>query len=234
MVSGSPILACMERAARRRQEEQNALEQSHLQETQQAIPSFNDTTADADRSSPPTAASNPSREGSKEKHKVHHVLTIATRASIVKWMMTEAATNGERHIAAKSIRQFPQFFRSSLNANITRASRLWKARLQYVNDNGDFTLRGTTSTVTRITKAGPKRVQLKARAGRGSKRAKWVDALHLDLREEFDRLRKLGVKFNLTTLRHLALDMLRASENEAYSFNMVDPRSQQPLYLKIN
>lgn len=45
----------------------------------------------------------------------------------------------------------------------------------------------------------------------------WVDALHSNLRDEFDRLRKLDVKFILTTLRHLALDKLRENKNEAYS-----------------
>ena len=75
---------------------------------------------------------------------------------------------------------------------------------------------------------------MKARKGRGRKRAAWVIALHEDLRSEFDRLRKVGVKFNLTKIRHLALDLLRSNENEAYSRNMIDPRSEQLLHVKIS
>lgn len=55
------------------------------------------------------------------------------------------------------------------------------------------------SVITRNTIDESKRVNLKAREGRGVKRAAWVNALHFDLRSEFDRLRKLGVKLNLTT-----------------------------------
>lgn len=41
---------------------------------------------------------------------------------------------------------------------------------------------------------------LKARAGCGRKREERVEGLHQDLRDEFEWLTRLGVKFNLTTL----------------------------------
>lgn len=75
---------------------------------------------------------------------------------------------------------------------------------------------------------------MKAQPGRGRKRADWVDALHMNLKDEFDWLRKLGVKFNLTNLRVLALELLHDSQNAAYSMNMVDPLSKLPLHMKTD
>ena len=62
---------------------------------------------------------------------------------------------------------------------------------------------------------------------------KWVEGLHKDFREEFERLSKLGVKFNLRTLRLLALDVLRSGNGEEYSTNKLEPKSETPLYKKI-
>lgn len=44
---------------------------------------------------------------------------------------------------------------------------------------------------------GVKQVRLKAADGRGRERVLWVEALHLDLRPEFDSLRKVGENFHL-------------------------------------
>lgn len=41
------------------------------------------------------------------------------------------------------------------------------------------------------------------------------------------------MKFNLITLRHLALHILTNYSNDAYSTKMVDPRSEQTLIVKI-
>ena len=61
-----------------------------------------------------------------------------------------------------------------------------------------------------------------------------MEALYQDVRSEFDRLRKLGVKFNLRTLRALANFILDSGGNEAYSRNLIDPLSGRPLFEKIN
>lgn len=66
-------------------------------------------------------------------------------------------------------------------------------------------------------KTGGKSVRLKARAGRGSKRQALIQEMNFDLRQEFDRLRKIGVKFNLTTLRHLSLDIIETSDADVVS-----------------
>ena len=143
------------------------------------------------------------------------MLTILTRAKIVSWMNRTANVEGERHIASKAVRNFPQFFRSTSNANIIRASRLWKARKDYQGNDGSCGAINATVSVTRNIKNGLKRVSLKDRSGRGRKHDEWVGALHQDLRSEFDRLRRLGFKFNLNTLRYLAFDLLSNSQNTA-------------------
>ena len=74
---------------------------------------------------------------------------------------------------------------------------------------------------------------LKAKSGRGRKRQLWVEAFHQGLRSEFDRLKNLRVKFNLNTLRYLALDLLSNSAKPEYSNYMLDPTSQRPLFEKI-
>lgn len=51
---------------------------------------------------------------------------------------------------------------------------------------------------------GVKCTLVKARSGRGRKRAEWVISLQDDLCDEFTRLRKLGVKFTPKTLILLA------------------------------
>ena len=149
-------------------------------------------------------------------------------------MEKHVSENGDKHIASRTVRELPQHFRSTVNANLTRAKRLWSARDDYSNQDGGMTTQGMTTSITRVTRTGPKRSRLKARVGRRRRRQAWVEAFHIELREEFDRLRKVGEKFNQTTLRHLALDILKNSGTEAYSWNMQGPRSQVPLQLKID
>lgn len=43
----------------------------------------------------------------------------------------------------------------------------------------------------------------------------------------------LRVKFNLTTLKSLAIHILRTGESTQYSWNMMAPRTDQPLHVKI-
>lgn len=84
-----------------------------------------------------------------------------------------------------------------------------------------------------MTSFGRKDVNLKACKARGRKRVACVSAPHDDFHGEFDGLRKLGVKFNLVTLQNLVKDVLKANSRDAYSVNMVELRSGQPFYVKI-
>lgn len=228
MVSGSPIIASMLQAQRLRVQasQQSGTPPCDAESETQNIPPESPTNITPSRSSLPQSGTT--------KRSAHNVLPIATRALIVNWMTQHVLENGETHIASKTVRHFPQYFRASENANLTRAKRLWTSRAEYTAHDGTCSTHGVNTSITRVTSIGPKRVRLKAKPGRGRKRAQWVSALYEDLRDEFDRLRKLGVKFNMVTLKHLALDLLQNSSNDAYNANILDPRSNQPLHLKID
>lgn len=230
MVSGSPIIASFARAARLRAERQNEATPQRPMETNEEQVSE----AVSNSTNPNDLSNNSHILPIRGAHRLHHVLPIATRAAIVSWMRSLVDENGDKNLASKTVRQFPNFFKGSPNANLMRAKRLWADRDKYPRRAPGEPSPGPSTSLTRVSKVGLQRCRLKARSGRGRKRALWVEALHADLREEFDRLRKLGVKFNLTTLRYLALHILTNSSNDAYSMNMVDPRSEQPLHLKID
>lgn len=86
---------------------------------------------------------------------------------------------------------FPDFFKGSAIANHVRTRRLWRDRDSYYNINDAYNLEGQTTSLKRVIKVGLQRLQLKARMGRGRKRAAWGGALHSDLRGEFHRLQTL-------------------------------------------
>lgn len=95
-------------------------------------------------------------------------------------------------------------------------------------------LQGTAVVFTRVTKQRPRMLGMKARFGHGRKRDACVEALQEDHREETDRPRKFGEKFDLTTIRLLAFDLLQKTSNDSHSFNMIIPRVQQLLNAKVN
>lgn len=234
MVQGSPILACLQRARL------NALCRGEGN-TSGPIAAGSESAAGSHEASNSVALSEHGdhdgvdgidKDG-KSNHALHNVLPICTRALIVKWMVSEASSHGDKNICSKAVRQFPQFFRASSCANNMRALRLWRSRSSFENDLGVINQRGSSAVVTRVTKAGVRVARLKARSGRGRKRAPWVEALHQAVKDEFERLSKLGVKFNLNTLKHLALDILSTGDGDNYSRNMIDPKSNEPLHLKI-
>eukprot|EP00171_Calliarthron_tuberculosum_P001361 IDg1361t1 len=104
-------------------------------------------------------------------------------------------------------------------------SRLWKTRQQIIADQRRAGNQGIPLSLTRVTRAGFKRVYVKARSGRGRKRAAWVAALHDDLLVEFERLRKSGLKFNARVLRLLAVHMINVSNSDLYHTSMRDQKS---------
>ena len=143
------------------------------------------------------------REPSKQpnnqpcRRKRVQVSTLSDRFRATKWMVDHAEQHGEKHIATKCVKQFPALFSGNQNANIMKAMRWWRDRGKIIGlkvtgkRSGAFSM----STVRRN-----KRIRLKAMSGRGRKRAPWVFSLYKDLREEFERLRSVGVKFNTSLL----------------------------------
>ena len=74
---------------------------------------------------------------------------------------------------------------------------------------------------------------MKAKHGGGRKRSGWVEALQDDLISEFDQMRRMGVKFSISTLKELGYHLLSTRTNDAYSMKMLDPRTEKPLHTKI-
>ena len=95
-------------------------------------------------------------------------------------------------------------------------------------------LQGKSCSITRVSRNGFTRLFSKALPGRGRKREALVLALHKDLVEEFDRLRRLRVKINLGNLRALAVHLIKHSTSPSYSLNFMDPRTDVPIITKIN
>ena len=137
-------------------------------------------------------------------------------------MIHDSETNGEKNIVSKAVRQFPSVFKGTSAANHMRAKRIWRSRHLFIHSDGSIIEKGITSTITKNTKDGIKLVRLKSLSGRGRKREELVDALRFYLRYEFDRLRKLGVKFNFSTLKILALSLLNESNNGIYGSELIN------------
>ena len=134
-------------------------------------------------------------------------------------MCNYADENGSKCIVSKTVRHFPQYFRGSADENNQWASRLWKSRESFLDSSGKVINKCHTVF------EGFKRVYLEARSGRGRPITRWLRALHIDLRAEFDRLSKLGVRFNMRMLRHLAIVLINESTSVAYHNNMKDAKS---------
>lgn len=73
-----------------------------------------------------------------------------------------------------------------------------------------------------------KKLLAKAAVGRGRKPAPWVEWLYKQLLEDFDRLRKAGVKFSPKLLLALASDILKESVHPEFHANTeIDSRTIQ-------
>lgn len=84
------------------------------------------------------------------------------------------------------------------------AMLLWRSQDEYSISVG-ITKHGVVTSCTRRSIInGLKQVSLKPKEGRGLKPAVSVYELHIDLQDDFDDLRRAGVKCSYRTLRMLA------------------------------
>lgn len=143
------------------------------------------------------------------KRGLQQVCTNVVRKEVVAWMIEDATCQGEDKVISRAVRAFPEHFRApTKNANLAKASRWWKDQDRILHE--DKSVSGPNcvvrSNIGKRTKCQPK-----TRGGRGRKRAPWVTWLYSELIEEFERLRKAGVKFSPTILCNLACTILQAS-----------------------
>lgn len=113
---------------------------------------------------------------------------------------------GIKGLFAQAVDEFPEIFRSKTrNANLTKATRWWKRRETLLR------LPRGVRELSAKREQGRSRVNKKALKGRGRQRSEWVAWLYPQLLDEFDRLRKLGLKFDASMLRQLAIRLLKTS-----------------------
>lgn len=153
----------------------------------------------------------------KKKRRKVHVSTLGDRYKATHWMIEHVQENGAKHIASKCVKQFPQCFSGSSNANLMKAQRWWKERDTIMGKKIAGKRTGSFSfSTTRRTK----RCNMKAMSGRGRKRAEWVEDLYTDLRYDFERLRSVGVKFNTSLLLLHAKKLVSDAPPESSYFNV--------------
>ena len=146
----------------------------------------------------------PNAKENSSSHRTHDILTLFNNALIAKWMVAEVERAGsEQRIHTKAILEFPQFFRTRLSADYMRAKRLWQQRQTIIWESpGTGTRNGPIMhSVSAITKNGQRRMFTKVRKGRKRKTAEWARELQTDLVDEFNLLRKMGMKFSANTLK---------------------------------
>ncbi|KAG0607728.1 hypothetical protein M758_8G050100 [Ceratodon purpureus] len=169
--------------------------------------------------------------GSKNgKRALQHVSTMATRKAVVSWMIEDEAVHGEKCLISRTVKAFPEHFCGNDKANLAKVSRWWKARDEILQDDEEDDDPEMEHSLVLVSNRP--QVRLKARAGRGRKRAAWVNWLHTQLLEETDRLRKTGVKVSPKLLQEIACHILRMS-NSDFTEKTLDPKDGVPIVQKI-
>ena len=160
------------------------------------------------------AISDPSRN-------MQQVVKVSDRCTVARWMVEQENLN-VMGIPSKAMKQFPMLFRApNENANIQKATRWFKKR-------HDLLKPGIARCISFNHHAGSrKKCSLKTAGGRGRPRLKWVDWLHVNLLDEFERLSSAGVKFSNDILRQIARDILLNSTHEVFHPNYVDPKDKK-------
>lgn len=164
------------------------------------------------------------------KKQLQKVLRIAQRTKIVRWMIEQVnLSNTDKHIGSHAVKNFPTLFNSSEKGNNIKAFRLWKGRHTYVDETQNGTQGLHSTSITRTSANGLRRLMRKARDGRGRNTSDWVLEIHKDLVQEFDRLRKARLNLNGSLFREIALRLTKENRSEHYSRHTVDPRSQKSI-----
>lgn len=220
--TGSPIVAALNRAAETRAARHHP---TPLCPSGQNGISSHDTAMACDSVDMPQTPS--------ARRAVQNVLTISQRIMVCKWMALTVMScpHGPKNISSKAVKHFPDMFRGSENANLHKASRIWHDISKYMKLDSKKSNEAERAclTISRNTPFGMKRISMKAIRGRGRKLLLWKKHLFADWRDEFDRLRKLGVKFNLRNLSALGKHVINTSENVHYSSFMIDACSGKPV-----
>lgn len=143
--------------------------------------------------------------------KVNAIFLISTRSHTVSWMQDIFFSREWKLRTVENNQSVSSLFCSTTSASFRRAERLRDERDKCAERDGGERL----LTITRVIATGLHTVRIKSRPGSGRNMEYLIKPLHADLKNEFDCLRKLGVKINLTTLQVLFMDTLHDSVSNA-------------------
>jgi hypothetical protein len=148
------------------------------------------------------------------RQNVHHVSTLSARKAIVQWMIMDSEIHplGKRGLISRTLQTWLEHFLGAPKANRMKATRWWYDQDNILGcaDNAN----PTPLLVTRATVGRWNKTRLKARAGRGRKRALWVVWLYGKMCLEFERVKASRVKISPQLLREMAWHILRNSQEE--------------------
>lgn len=136
-------------------------------------------------------------------------------------MIKDAESNGLRGLKARTVRQFPSYFRGDYSANTVRALQYWKEH-HVIMQRHCPNARNSNLVISSTTRGSIKRALVKARRGRGRKRSERVSIFFVQLLSEFERLRAVGVRFNAPLLRQLAIDTIQRSAHPECNNGTID------------
>ena len=125
--------------------------------------------------------------------------------------MLNKEKEGHTRLPSKALKKFPSIFNGKRDNDLAKVSHWWKNR-----DTILSAIETVNTTATRVSCETRKVTQNKALIGRGPKQQAWVQWLYPILKDEFERLRALGLKFNKALLGKLAQDIILRSENETF------------------
>ena len=165
---------------------------------------------------------------SGRKRALQNVLPHHVRIWIVKWMIHSADQIVQKGVCARAARQFPQYFRRTEKANLQRASCYWKSRCKILESYKPMR-RSNMHAFEAVTGEGVKRHNLKVLRVRGRLQSEWSKGLYSELREEFERLRKAGVRFSDKPVLQLARQIVLSNRSEYFNSETPDAHSGRPI-----
>ncbi|KAL3702229.1 hypothetical protein R1sor_020251 [Riccia sorocarpa] len=151
-------------------------------------------------------------ENSARKRSLQQVVTLQAKCRVVKWMIDDEQVHEKKGLMSRCVLKFSEHFCGTVNANCMKATRWWDEREKFLNLQQD---KETKLSVNHSQPGINRKVLLKAAPARG-KRSSWVTWLYRELEEEFDHLRKAGVKFLPKLLRQLALELIETSNHPQF------------------
>ncbi|KAE8993885.1 hypothetical protein PR002_g20107 [Phytophthora rubi] len=145
---------------------------------------------------------------------LQHVVPMADKDRCVQWMECDVLDNGEKGLFGRTVDHFPSLFRSAdRRVNMNKARDWWKKRsaLQLALEDG------RQHKYARSAMGGRHQLVLKAISGRGRKLDAHWDWLYPQLLQEFERLRRAGLKLSSRLLIDMATTMIEDSPHEVFN-----------------